>query len=137
LDRTQPSTVAASGFVLGDAGGSHACAVDSQQSLWCWGEDRFGQLGVNGTGADALVPQSVAGGPWQNALALGAHHSCAIDSSGTLACWGKNDRGQLGIGTLQDRSQPSPLTGSGPWLQISAGGDLTCGIKTDHTLWCW
>lgn len=50
-------------------------------------------------------------------------------------CWGDNDYGQLGDGTLDYRAWPAQVPGS--WAEIGAGADHTCGRRTDGSTWCW
>ena len=51
-------------------------------------------------------------------------------------CWGANASGQLGDGTIVDRSQPAMV--QGPDLHaITAGAQHTCGLDADARAWCW
>lgn len=61
--------------------------------------------------------------------------SCGIKSDGTAWCWGTNSNGQLGNGTTTASNVPVTTTGS--WKLISAGGNHNCGIRADGTAWCW
>jgi alpha-tubulin suppressor-like RCC1 family protein len=111
LDRASPVQVAALGtMVVGVAlGGHHSCARKADGSLWCWGRNAYGQLG-DGTLLDRASPVQVAAlGTTVVGLALGGYHSCARKHDGTLWCWGRNDYGQLGDGTLLDQSSPVPV----------------------------
>lgn len=84
------------------AGVGHACAirgVGGPGELWCWGDNEFGQVGngvVGGVGAVVDRPVRVGTGLWRMA-APGEHHTCGIDESGAVHCWGQNAQGQLGI----------------------------------------
>lgn len=78
-------------------------------------------------------------------VAAGWYHTCAINTDNKLYCWGKNDNGQLGDGTncegsyddnCADKYVPTKI-GDDSWQKISAGGDHTCGIKSDGKLYCW
>ncbi len=82
----------------------NACAVSTTDELWCWGENRFGQLG-NGTTVRSDEPVRVAIGPVQS-IATSPHGICAILRDGMLRCWGHN-RGSIGDGTMEDRSVPT------------------------------
>lgn len=62
-------------------------------------------------------------------------HTLAIDTNGTLWGWGKNDKGQLGDGTKEDRLEPVKIMDN--VAAISAGRFFSLAIKTDGTLWSW
>jgi alpha-tubulin suppressor-like RCC1 family protein len=124
------------------AGYGHACALIVDGSIKCWGENREGQLG-NGATADPGVaePVAVTGVTGALAIATGAYHTCAILSDRTVACWGRNDQGQLGDGTLTTSSTPvQVVTGFGPLggaAALAAGGAHTCVVLVDGNVKCW
>src|SRR5947209_5112820 len=83
---------------------------------------------------DAAADAPLAAG-WR-AVTAGGFHTCAIDVSDHLWCWGHNINGETGTGSsLSTTLTPTLVPGS--WLEVSTFGLSTCGIKTDHTLWCW
>jgi alpha-tubulin suppressor-like RCC1 family protein len=72
----------------------HTCGLRDDNSLWCWGDNRRGQLGNDdSTRTDSAVPVAVPG-QWQ-AVTAAQSHTCALDTSGGLYCWGNNDDGEL------------------------------------------
>ncbi len=82
-----------------DGGFSHTCALDSDRSVYCWGENNNGQLGTGNQVASNL-PVAVSGlASGLNTLSLGFAHSCVVTGDGEVFCWGKNLFGQLGDGT--------------------------------------
>jgi alpha-tubulin suppressor-like RCC1 family protein len=91
-------TVAPAQWVSGP-GASHACLRTAEDSLRCWGANVFGQLGVAGTLDQSSLAPVVGIGSLQkqDAIAVGGAHTCAIDETGGLHCWGANSRGQLGL----------------------------------------
>lgn len=93
------------------SGGGHTCAVTSEGSVRCWGENSAGQLG-DGTTTDRAEPIEVGviDAP-VTAIATGAYHTCVVTARGEIWCWGANDRGQLGDGTLRPRLLPIPIAG--------------------------
>ncbi|HMI94303.1 MAG TPA: hypothetical protein VK509_23185 [Polyangiales bacterium] len=84
------------------SGGAHNCALRKDGTVWCWGSNRRGQLGIGAAPTQSTLPAAVdALGADTVGIAVGAQHSCAIESSGELLCWGDNSDGQLGDGTSE------------------------------------
>jgi alpha-tubulin suppressor-like RCC1 family protein len=86
---------------------------------------------------NACVP---AGSSCIAQLSLGASHSCALRTDGAVYCWGRNDTGQVGDGTQQDRPTPARVAGlpvGRNVVQIAAGELHTCAMMDDNTVWCW
>ncbi|MDQ3036848.1 MAG: hypothetical protein M3Y87_30925, partial [Myxococcota bacterium] len=117
-----------------------ACAVATDGTIWCWGANGSGQLGVGTLGADteSTMPVRVgADSDWQHAGG-GDGHMCGIRADGTLWCWGDNMDGQLGSGDLTSRAVPVRVGDVGPWELVVGGngGDHTCALRDDGSLWC-
>jgi alpha-tubulin suppressor-like RCC1 family protein len=71
-------------------------------------------------------------------LASGYYHSCAVSDGGVAWCWGRNDVGQLGLGSNGSGvAAPSRVNTSLQFKQIAAGWAFTCGLATDGAAWCW
>jgi len=119
------------------AGYGHTCALLSNATLRCWGENREGQLG-NGTTATpgTAQPVTVNGISGVTAFTTGAYHTCALLGDDTLRCWGRN-QGQLGNGTYTASSTPVPVSGLTGVAAVSGGGAHTCAVLADGTVWCW
>jgi alpha-tubulin suppressor-like RCC1 family protein len=100
LASAQPATLIA-------AGHRHACA-GSPSGVRCWGEGSRGQLGNGGQVAvSTAVPVTGAGTTWiPNQLAAGGQHTCAVDTTSRLWCWGRNDDGELGAGNADEQLAP-------------------------------
>jgi alpha-tubulin suppressor-like RCC1 family protein len=92
---------------------------------------------------DTLCPAGCFAGacsetPQQTYVSAGANHTCALDVTGALDCWGWNNYGQLGDGTTQDSSKPVLVQGlPAKAIAYSAGSYHTCAILADSTTWCW
>src|SRR5438094_587618 len=78
---------------------AHACLVTAAGGVACWGKNDYGQLG-DGSNVDRSVPAPVSGlESGIVSVAAGGAHSCALDTSGGVRCWGSNSGGQLGNGS--------------------------------------
>lgn len=118
-------------------GSLHTCARKSNGTLWCWGGNSEGQLGI-GTTVDTTTPEQVAA--FANAtagVAVGGDHSCALRADGTVWCWGWNQRGQLGDGTTTSKAAPVKVVGLTGATRVAAGRYQNCAVKNDGTSWCW
>jgi cysteine-rich repeat protein len=132
--RDSRSGVAAAPFLQVSTGGNDSCAVRTDSTLWCWGDNTYGQLRIGDT-ANRLTPVNVGDTAW-NRVSCGQSHSCALRTDGSLSCWGNNTSGQLGNLAVPPSGGQTEVAG-GPWQSISAGSYQTCAIKQDGTLWCW
>ncbi len=123
---------------LVDAGENHACGIDDEGGLSCWGRNADGQLGVDGIPRSPapVAVDSSSGKLWRDAAA-GTKHSCAIDWDGELWCWGTNGDGQLGTGDTASRDAPTQVGTERSWIHVAAGASHTCAIDSGGDLWCW
>jgi alpha-tubulin suppressor-like RCC1 family protein len=118
-------------------GGGHTCAVTTDDRLYCWGWNQFGQVG-DGTTVQRLRPVAVAGGQRFRRVDGGSAHTCAVGYSDNRAyCWGGNSSGQLGNGTTSGRLVPAAVTGPIRFREVSTGVDHTCGVSTENWAVCW
>jgi alpha-tubulin suppressor-like RCC1 family protein len=129
-------------------GGWHNCALLNGGEVRCWGSNTVGQQG-DGTTTDHLTPVPVLespGGPpltGMQAIALGAAHSCAWVRGGEVRCWGWNDFGQLGDGTITQRLSPVPVLQSPGGLPLTGvqaivlGGEHSCALLSGGEVHCW
>jgi alpha-tubulin suppressor-like RCC1 family protein len=124
-------------WLVAAVGGEHSCAIATDLTLWCWGSNFDGELGDGSKVRQRYKPAPVVGaGQWAS-FALGSFFTCAIQTDGTLWCWGANEEGQLGDGTVQRHRTPRQVGDATDWTAVSAGPEQTCGIRSDQTLWCW
>jgi alpha-tubulin suppressor-like RCC1 family protein len=70
-------------------------------------------------------------------VSAGISFCSAIKTNGTLWTWGANGSGQLGDGTVDNRSSPVQIGSLSNWSQVSALNVYCLAIKTDGTLWAW
>ncbi len=120
------------------AGGSHTCGMIVDGGVWCWGSNDYGQLGVADVTGGA-TPLAVTGLDHPALkVAAGAKHTCALLEDETVWCWGDNQHGQLGDGTITGSATPVALIGL-PDLafDIGVGDDYSCAVTVDSELYCW
>jgi alpha-tubulin suppressor-like RCC1 family protein len=121
-------------------GYQHTAAIKTDGTLWLWGSNIQGQLGINAAGTNRSSPvQTVAYGTNWKLVNCGRYHTTAIKTDGTLWLWGQNNNGQLGDNT-SGGNKPSPVQtvayGTN-WKSVSCGYYNNAAIKTDGTLWLW
>jgi alpha-tubulin suppressor-like RCC1 family protein len=145
--RSTPTLVVGlTGVVKLAAGFEFACAVRQDGTLWCWGANEDGQLG-NGTKNDASKPVVVNTSRIFDrttnlaTLDAGESHVCSVTEGSVLVCWGRNQRGQLGLGGTSEEPQTTPVLVTnltGTIHSITAGGAFTCAISgSNRNLKCW
>ena len=120
------------------AGGRHTCALMETDSVKCWGDNSFGQLG-DGTLQSRLAPVNVSGlASGVAKVAAGADHTCALMQIGALKCWGANVESQLGDATTQDQLTPIDVEGlSNKAVSVAAGTYHTCVAVEKGGASCW
>jgi alpha-tubulin suppressor-like RCC1 family protein len=130
-------------------GEAHCCALRRTGRVACWGEDQDGQLGAEGSGVVlcdgwpcAPAPLPVESVRDARQIAAGRAHTCALGGDGSVACWGNNDEGQVGVAGVRNASAPvsvSRLPEADPAVQITAAplGDATCALLQSGAVRCW
>jgi alpha-tubulin suppressor-like RCC1 family protein len=123
------------------AGYNHTCARRVNGSVWCWGQNSFGQLGDGTTAPDYRtsakqvigLPGLQTAGAAARQLSAGAYHACVRLRDGRVWCWGLS-----GLATMTSSSVPAQASSLGASVaNISADTLQTCAVKMDGTLWCW
>ncbi len=117
----------------------HTLGLRSDGTLWVWGSNGFGQLGLPEIGVTENVTSPTQLGTDSDwvAIAAGDGHSLAVKSDGSLWSWGANSRGQLGLGHTSTKYTPTPVPGGIEWATVEAEYDYSLGIDRDGTLWSW
>jgi len=140
MARRTPVRISINAATRVDTGhGEHNCILNQLGIMYCWGSNSLGQLGNNnhGTGLND-VPRVVWGLFDVTHMALGAQHTCAVTND-EVWCWGLNNRGQLGDGTLFNRRTAAKVqlpNGIHGISAMTAGLHHTC-ITARGNMWCW
>jgi len=108
------------------AGNAHVCALMSDGSVRCWGDDTHGQLG--GSSPLTAVPLDKAA----KKVAAGWGHTCALLVDSTVRCWGYQNDGVLGGGSLT-----TSIPGLTDVEDIAVGSTHSCARMRDRTVRCW
>ena len=109
-------------------GERRVCALTAAGDPWC--STQFG-------GSAQVLFVREASGLGFTALALGLDHTCGLQASGAVWCWGANSEGQLGDGTTTPASTPVEVQGGLQFTSIDAGISHTCGRTSNGAMWCW
>lgn len=101
-------------FAAVESGNNNTCALTAEGVAYCWGNNRWGQLGngyMEPNATTAFPTPSQVPGPAFRALALGSQYACGLTTSGAARCWGLNSSGQLGTGDLEPVASPTDVVG--------------------------
>lgn len=133
--RTSPKLVSGGGQWKTVAAGTwFSLGIRTDGTLWSWGSNLHGQLGL-GTDADSKrTPRHVTGWSSWAEVAAGGTHSLALRSSGSLFAWGNNASGQLGQ-AMEDPRRPGRVGWSHEWVAIAAGFEHSAAMRSNGVLW--
>jgi cysteine-rich repeat protein len=135
-------------------GDQHICALYNGGYVRCWGDNTVGELGLGHTNfqgnfkpyqltnaSGGLAGPIVFGSSTAGVTAIGAGtgFSCALLSDGTVWCWGSNDAGQLGNGSLvlTLSTTPAAVNLGGTAVAIGVGINVACAVLSTGSVRCW
>ena len=119
------------------AGGNFTLAIKTDGSLWAWGFNPYGNLGLNTGTFSYFSPKQVGSLTNWLSVSAGNGHSLAIKTDGTLWSWGQNVTGELGIGNITNKYSPVQVGALTNWVSIKGLHYVSLGVKTDNSLWTW
>ena len=120
------------------AGSWETCAVAADSTAYCWGSNKFDQLGVGAAKVQSSAqPLPVAGGLRFKTIGVGDYYVCGLVSDGKAYCWGWNRSGQLGVAGPGRSPVPVAVSGGLTWRSMVVGTFHTCGVATDGATYCW
>lgn len=100
------------------------CARRGDGTVWCWGSNSFGQLGIGSVGSSRTEAAVVPGLTNVRQLDAGGNRICALRPSGEVTCWGNNETGPTVVAGLSANV-------------IQVGGNHHCAIRTSGEVVCW
>ncbi|MCW5983296.1 MAG: choice-of-anchor D domain-containing protein [Bryobacteraceae bacterium] len=131
---TPVKVLSLTGIVAIAAGDRHSLALKSNGSVWAWGDNYHGQLGIGGN-SNSATPVALAKIAGVVKIAAGASFSVALKSNGEVWTWGANEYGQLGNGSAIDSNVPvAVLTGA---FSIGVGYHHAMALKATGVAWAW
>ena len=119
------------------AGVYHTCGLTTGGAIYCWGNNRAGELGNGAVSYVNSSPVLVSGESSFVAIAAGYQYSCGLTTGGAAYCWGDNASGQLGNGNSTSSGVPVPVAGGLNFMALSAGYFHACGLTRDGAAYCW
>ena len=116
----------------------HGALIKTDGTLWLWGSNTAGQLGIDSTNSAPYPTQEITfENDWKN-VTCGLEHTCAIKLDGSLWCWGNGLEGRIGTGGTNPTSSPiQTLIKGNDWIYVAAGDYNTVALKTNFSLWVW
>lgn len=144
-DRPVLVPASAAGWRAVSVGGSHTCGIRLDETLYCWGSNGSGQLGVSISRGKCGRPSAACeGGPRAVASSLrfrsvsaGQRHTCAITVARALYCWGENLQFQTATEGEPFVRAPAPVMPGLEFLDVGAGTTQTCAVRTNGVVYCW
>jgi alpha-tubulin suppressor-like RCC1 family protein len=113
-------------------------SVKTDGTLWSWGSNQFGQLGLSSAAARFSSPVQVGGDTnWKNIFSNNYDFFATKTTNSLWAIGGRNNSGQLGLGNTTDYSSPVQIGALTNWSTGDGGEYYTTAVKTNGTLWTW
>ena len=120
------------------AGNFCSFALKKDGTLWAWGVNNFGRLGIGST--VPTIPQATQVGTATNWMKVraGGVSGGGIQSDGTLWIWGGSPKfGNSSTNSAQDLLTPTRISSDTNWVDLSVAYNLWLAVKSDGTLWAW
>ncbi len=119
-----------------DVGQDSSCGIRRDGTLWCWGDNSFGQLGAPPDANAVGAPRQVGAAAGWTAISIDTFSACGVQDGGSLWCWGRNAEGQLGTGDTDDRTAPTQVGAGASWVDASVGRFHACATRAGGGIAC-
>ncbi|MBV8194538.1 MAG: hypothetical protein JOY80_03330, partial [Candidatus Dormibacteraeota bacterium] len=119
------------------AGGEFALALDSNGTVYAWGDGRYGQLG-DGSASSSAIPTAVPGLIGVQSMSAGRSFALASEANGSVWAWGDDGYGQLANGESNGQADaPIQVNGLANAVSVAAGGEHSLATLSDGSVWAW
>lgn len=123
-------------FIDVSAGMRHSCAVTDVGTVYCWGWNRHGQLGLGTAEAEPYPPTMVPG--VVDAVGISANAvTCITHRSGAISCWGDERGTSVSTEESVEFSNPEPMFAITDAIQVSVGSGHVCYVGSSRDVHCW
>lgn len=121
------------------AGWEHTCAVHSDSTISCWGNNNAGQLGIGESDKPEMSVQPVKVNGIADAVSVSAasYRTCAVHSDGTISCWGEQAGGELAYNQISSTLEPTKVKGIIDATAVSIAASHTCALHVTGEISCW
>lgn len=119
-------------------GGTHVCAVTSDNKVHCWGDGSSNKLGYGNNAARNSPGEAIPDFGNITQVSVGSFHVCALNTMGRVHCWGEGLFGRLGYGNVLGRSSPGDaIPGLENVTHVSAESAHSCSLMANGSVHCW
>ncbi|WP_373232375.1 RCC1 domain-containing protein [Cohnella sp.] len=119
------------------AGFDHSLALTENGTVYAWGDNTYGQVGINSAKGIVSGPQKIEGLPIITEISAGFRHSIALDSDGDVWVWGNNIAGQLGTGDRADQRKPTQISLPDKVSSVTAGHRFSLVTLENEKVYGW
>jgi alpha-tubulin suppressor-like RCC1 family protein len=121
----------------GSSGAQSALALKTDGTVWAWGWNPYGQLGLGSPTSPVPAPVQVPGLTNVVGVAMGGEHAIAVKADGTVWGWGQNQYGQVGDGTDDPRHSPVQVSGLTNVVAVAARWWTSFALTADGSVYSW
>jgi RHS repeat-associated protein len=118
------------------AGSAHGLAVRSDGTVWAWGTNRIGELGL-GNVTLVNAPRRITSLSGIQSVSAGPLHTLAVSASGQVWAWGTNGNGRLGTGNFVNTNAPAQVLVITNATGVAAGAHHSLAVLADGGVMAW
>ena len=119
------------------AGVYHTITKKTNGTIWSWGINNSGQIGLGYTNNYVFTPSQIGADSDWIIITAGSNYTIGQKTNGIIWCWGGNEAGQLGLGDVMNRTSLTQFSSITDWYPITGKGSYSMGLKTNGTIWAW
>jgi len=135
---SSPVQIPGNNWICVSTGAHQTIALKSDGTMWGWGHNNHGQVGVTNL-ADIVCPVQLCGSGWID-IAGSSYKHFARKTDNTMWSWGHNPHAELGTSDFANKSCPVQIGSATNWIKLASSGTGNHhwgAIKSDGTLWTW